>query len=202
MLYAVVDGLRRRAEPRLVAQCPSCEGPLIAKCGPIVTWHWAHRANDCDPWAEPESEWHREWKSVAEGQWGARVEVVARTGASVHRADIVLDSFRVVIELQHGYLSVADIEARESFWASAGYRLVWVYDARRFRDRLHFGHRGFWWKHGAKSMAAHRAPIWWDMGDRLSRVRVGVALNEMGRRVLGRVVETCEPARLPWAVAP
>jgi competence CoiA-like predicted nuclease len=28
---------------------------MIAKCGRIYIWHWAHDGSDCDPWHEPEA---------------------------------------------------------------------------------------------------------------------------------------------------
>lgn len=62
MLYALEDGEHRTARPQRGGKCPGCSGDLIAKCGEINAWHWAHRANDCDPWHEPESEWHIGWK--------------------------------------------------------------------------------------------------------------------------------------------
>jgi hypothetical protein len=46
--------------------CPLCSGPLIAKRGDIVIWHWAHKAkpNDRNGCPFAESAWHLSWKSA------------------------------------------------------------------------------------------------------------------------------------------
>ena len=150
---------------------------MIPKCGPIVCWHWAHRVLDCDPWSEPETTWHRTWK-----HHGYETEVVLRHGDEVHRADIVTIT-GLVIELQSGYLSADAIAARERFYG----RMWWLYHAT-WTDRLHFGRYGFWWKHGAKSMARHERPVHWDLGDEVWLVSVG--LSESGSCVLGKVLKT------------
>lgn len=175
MLYAA--GLQL-ATPRARGTCPGCDQTLIAKCGQIVTWHWAHENADCDPWSEPESEWHRGWKQHFVGL-GDAVEVVMPP----HRADIVTAT-GFTIELQSDYLPLEAIAARETFY---GPRLRWLYRCH-WGDRLHFGRSGFWWKHGAKSMTHHRRPIWWDMGDELIQVTLTLVTNDEGERVLGRVL--------------
>jgi len=174
--------------------CPSCGGALTAKCGKIVTWHWAHEVLDCDPWAEPESEWHLGWKRYFLTQ-GAHVEVVRPP----HRADVVTGR-GVVVELQSSYLNVDEIVDREAFY---GPQMQWIYRAH-WMDRLHFGRRGFWWKHGSQAMCRHRRPVWWDMGAELWKVQIsvvevdrfcfgedldGVKIYDTGtKRVLGRVL--------------
>jgi len=80
------------ATPGARSTCPGCGGELVAKCGRIVTWHWAHLAADCDPWSEPESEWHRRWKFWFLSHPGVRVEVPM----AEHRADVVLADGRIV----------------------------------------------------------------------------------------------------------
>jgi competence protein CoiA len=162
MLY---DALRNRPTPGARSSCALCDGELVAKCGQIVTWHWAHLAADCDPWSEPETQWHRRWKAYFEER-GAQVEVVM----GPHRADVVMPS-GLIIELQHDYLSTFDIAEREQFYGS---HLAWIYRAA-WLERLHWGPKGFWWKHGCKAMTAHRRPLYWDYGDEVARVQVSVA---------------------------
>ena len=189
----ILDCLGNEATPRARSLCPSCGGALIAKCGRVVTWHWAHEAADCDPWSEPESAWHIGWKRHFAAR-GARIEVVM----GPHRADVVTASGHI-IELQAGYLSVDEIAEREAFYGEA---LTWLYRCH-WTERLHFGPRGFWWKHGAKAMTTHRRPVFWDLGDELVRVSLNlVEQRELlawdserqvgtycttGHRVLGRV---------------
>ena len=189
----ILDRDGQEATPRSRSTCPSCDGRLIAKCGRINTWHWAHEAADCDPWSEPESEWHLGWKRHFAAQ-GARIEVVM----GPHRADVVTQKEQIV-ELQAGYLSVDEIAEREQFYGEA---LTWLYRCH-WSERLQFGRRGFWWKHGAKAMTTHRRPVYWDLDGELMRVSLnlverreylgwndeaGHAITYVaGHRVLGRV---------------
>lgn len=106
------------------ALCPACHGEVLAKCGDLIVNHWAHRARDCDPWSEPETEWHREWKSYAPIH---RQEVVI----GAHRADIVAAN-GVVVEIQHSNISGEEIRERERFYK----RLLWIFDARAGADRM------------------------------------------------------------------
>lgn len=182
MLY---DHLHREASPGARSTCPHCTGALTAKCGPIVTWHWAHIAADCDPWTEPESQWHIDWKRWYETHKGARIEVPM----GPHRADVVLPS-GTIIELQSHYLSAVTIAERERFY---GPKLQWLYRAH-WMQRVHFGERGFWWKQGSKAMTTHDQPVWWHTGDELLQVWTNavVRYDDWGttsERVLGSVLQ-------------
>jgi hypothetical protein len=201
MILAVADGgisrqPQRSGEP---GTCPHCAGPVRGKRGPIVIAHWAHLAADggCDPWAAGESDWHRAWKAWY-ARRGARIEVTIDHGRQRHRADVICGDGRIV-ELQHGYLPVAQITAREAFY---GPRLVWIYDAREWDGRLHRGRplgggwRGLWFKNGGKSLVAHAAPVWLDLGDRMARL-TGLGVSDDGSRLLGRI-RVCPH---PWAPA-
>ena len=187
----LLDKYGREATIGARSHCPTCDGQLVAKCGRIITHHWAHVAAECDPWAEPESEWHLSWKRWFRDDRDARLEV----GMGPHRADVVLPSGQVV-ELQSNYLSADEIAERESFYGD----MLWLYRCH-WSERLHFGRYGFWWKHGSKAMATHAKPVWWDMGDQLWRVELAVkgtwyAYGHRGEglysspyRVVGKVVK-------------
>jgi len=191
----MLDRYGLEASPGARSECSMCGGRLLAKCGQIVSWHWAHETLDCDPWAEPESEWHLGWKRYFASH-GARIEVVMGN----HRADVVTADGQIV-ELQSDYLSVEAIAAREEFY---GERLTWLYRCH-WSERLQYGRRGFWWKHGSKAMTQHQRPVWWDLDDELIRVDVNlVEQRELlawdpvanvghyavsGHRVLGRVLQ-------------
>jgi hypothetical protein len=168
-----------------------CE-PVIPKCGPIVTWHWAHTVCDCDPWTEPETEWHLQWKRLA-----FESEVVFRRDGQCHRADI-RTATGVVVELQHAYLDLPSIQARERFYD----RMVWLYRVT-WEDRLHFGRRGFWWKHGSKAMALSARTLFWDVeGPEIWKVSLGLVENELGNtRVLGRIVTVIARPRFEHWIA-
>ncbi|WP_394845220.1 competence protein CoiA family protein [Pendulispora brunnea] len=72
MLYAF-DSTGKRLTPAKGAAgtCPQCMNPVGAKCGNRKIWHWAHAKgrNECDPWAESETQWHRDWQSRADPEW-------------------------------------------------------------------------------------------------------------------------------------
>lgn len=174
------DGLVE-AQRGAAGECPACAQPVRPKCGPIVTWHWAHHANDCDPWSEPETAWHLAWKRTA-----TRSEVVMRRDGQCHRADL-LTATGIVVELQSDYLALDAIAARERFYG----RMVWLYRAT-WTERLHFGARGFWWKHGSKSMARSDRPIFWDLDGEIWRVSLGLVQGDS--RVVGRIRRAIEPA--------
>jgi competence protein CoiA len=167
MMYAELDGVRSEAHPGATgATCPICRGPVVAKCGRIVVWHWAHHTRpECDEWAESDSEWHRSWQTVVPAE---RREVIMGR----HRADIVTTQ-GLVVEVQHSNLSVDEIAEREFYYS----RMVWIFDAREAvrQERLDLrtkqgsapNYRTFRWKHPRKSIAACRAQVWLDLGNDL-----------------------------------
>ena len=119
MMYADTAEGRVEAAPGLTGTCPSCGYPCRPKCGQLVIWHWAHHARaDCDPWAEPMTEWHLGWQRAVPPE---RREVVM----GPHRADIVTASGGVV-EIQHSPIPPGVIGEREAFY---GAQMAWIFDA-------------------------------------------------------------------------
>lgn len=128
MQYALVNGLRSRANPGLAGVCQSCNSPVLAKCGDLRAWHWAHRGDRrCDPWWE-ETEWHVNWKSRFPTDWQ---EVLQRAESGErHIADIRTPD-GCVLEFQHSRLAVEERNAREAFYK----KMVWIVDGlARKRD--------------------------------------------------------------------
>jgi competence protein CoiA len=166
MRYALLGGDRAEASPRCRGTCPTCHGEVLAKCGRIVQWHWAHIADrDCDPWAEELTSWHLAWQD--------RVPSHAReVTLADHRADIFAAD-GTVIELQHSYLPPDEIDIRERFYR----RMVWIFDATEAysQGRLDLRERDGWvsfrWKHPRKSVALCRRPVLLDLGGSLLRLR-------------------------------
>ena len=133
MKFALVNGERQEPEPNLSGSCPSCGSPMISRCGEVRVRHWAHKGRrDCDPWWEPESEWHRNWKNQFPIGWQ---EVVRHApDGERHIADVRTEA-GCVIEFQHSYIKPEERRAREAFYRP----LVWVVDGlRRPRDRARF----------------------------------------------------------------
>jgi competence protein CoiA len=149
------------------ATCPGCAAPVIPKCGELVTWHWAHRADrECDPWAEHETPWHLEWKRRFPLDW---IEVTI----GPHRADVRTDD-ETVLEFQHSAITPAEIREREAFYE----RMVWLFDATAAATpksewdlpRLSLrpepkGYTTFRWTHPRRSLAAVTCPLWLDLGE-------------------------------------
>jgi Competence protein CoiA-like family len=172
VIFARYDGAIARAKPGQRGSCPSCDEEVIAKCGTIVIWHWAHLADRAcgDAWAE-ESHWHLLWKVWALDQ-GWEVEVPMEKRGVRHRADIVAPSGWVV-ELQHSALDARQIRAREDFYG----RLAWVWDMTEREERFVFNDRGtgFRWKRPMWSLCAIRRPLYLDFGGEEGLLRAHLA---------------------------
>jgi competence CoiA-like predicted nuclease len=117
--FALVDGERREAQPNLSGKCPTCDQPMIAKCGQLRVSHWAHRTTVlCDPWWENETEWHRNWKDQFPVDWQ---EFVCRAeNGEKHVADVRTDR-GWVIEFQHSHIKLEERRSRDTFYR----KLVW-----------------------------------------------------------------------------
>jgi competence protein CoiA len=133
MKFADIERQRHEAQLGLSATCPSCGAAVIAKCGDHRVWHWAHRGvRVCDPWWEPETEWHKVWKNKFPAGWQEVVHY-AQSGEK-HVADVKTQG-GIVIEFQHSFLKAKERAARESFYR----KMVWVIDGRRRkRDAAQF----------------------------------------------------------------
>lgn len=129
MRLALVDGKRVEARPGLSGSCPGCGGPMRAKCGEVLTWHWAHLNAECDPWSEPESEWHLAWKARFPEQYQ---EVVI----GPHRADV--KGPRAVLEVQRSGIEPAMIREREEFYGE----MLWMLKGEDFKERFNTRYLG------------------------------------------------------------
>ncbi len=129
MKFANIEGEQREAEKGLSAKCLHCGADMIAKCGPLKIWHWAHKgARTCDPWWENETRWHRAWKNEFPNGW-QEFRQIAENG-EWHVADVKSET-GWVLEFQHSYLKPEEREAREAFYKA----MVWIVDGtERKRD--------------------------------------------------------------------
>jgi hypothetical protein len=150
---ANVEGKKQLPFPKGRGTCPCCGGLLIAKCGQIVTHHWAHDAkDDCDPWSEPIGPWHLWWQNLV------RMDFVEVTRGP-HRADIVGNG-NVVIELQHSSISAEDIEAREAYYGN----MAWLFDATQRFASVNLGGRSFFSLGKTKHLELCKKPVFLDFG--------------------------------------
>lgn len=136
MQFAILHNERIEAyKTGLIATCPVCGENVRAKCGQIRLHHWAHiTKQDCDPWKEAETEWHRRWKERFPKEWRevVIVEVVDEHTHIKHRADIRTDK-GLTIEFQNSPISLDEVRQREHFYKN----LIWVVNAQKFQE--HFG---------------------------------------------------------------
>lgn len=187
MIYAIQDGNRVPATPRSRGTCPLCGGETVAKCGPITVWHWAHRAVDCDEWAEPDSQWHTDWQS--------RFPVDSQeVPIGNHRADVFING--TVVEIQHSGISATEMRQRERHYGA----MIWIFDARAAiaQDRLdirinrnnpELDYRTFRWKHPRRSLGVLREPVYLDLGGdvllRLGRIYTEAPCGGWGHATTG-----------------
>ena len=125
MKFSLINGQRQEAQPNLSGKCPACGQAMVARCGKINIWHWAHKGRRaCDLWWENETEWHRTWKGRFPESWQ---EVVHRAdNGERHIADVKTDH-GWVIEFQHSHIKPEEHRSRETFYR----KLVWVIDGKR-----------------------------------------------------------------------
>jgi competence protein CoiA len=150
MKFAFVNEQRQESQPNLIGKCQGCGNPMIARCGEIRVWHWAHRGRrHCDSWWENESQWHRDWKGQFPVEWQEIVHH-AKDGER-HIADVKTDA-GWVIEFQHSYIKPEERRSREGFYP----KLIWVVDGlRRKRDKAGFQRA---WNHHYTHSQAEDSP--------------------------------------------
>jgi hypothetical protein len=134
MKIALVNEERSEPSPRQRGLCPYCGLEMIAKCGKVRLWHWAHKSrSSCDPWWEPETEWHRRWKAQFPTAWQEVIHVDEASGER-HISD-VKTRFGLVIEFQHSPIETMELESREGFYKN----MIWIVDGDHgSTDRQYF----------------------------------------------------------------
>lgn len=131
MKFALVEGERREPQPKLTGKCPGCSEAVTAKCGTQRVWHWAHKGRlTCDPWWEPETQWHRAWKNLFPLSWQEVVLRSPQTGER-HIAD-VRAPHGLVMEFQHSAIDPTERISREKFYVN----MLWVVDCTRLKTDL------------------------------------------------------------------
>ena len=130
MLWALQDQQRIAPTPKQSAVCPGCGEPVLSKCGPIMTWHWAHKTNSC-PWnTEPETEWHRAWKQHFPDDW-------QEVKYGDNRADILTPAR--VVEIQNSPISADTVREREAVYGN----MIWIVNGAKFENKFKFSQH--WW---------------------------------------------------------
>jgi competence protein CoiA len=124
--FALVQGEKKEALPKLRGICACCGTETVAKCGRYTVWHWAHLSKEhCDPWWENETEWHRTWKNCFPVECQEVIHWDSKSGEK-HVADVKTRN-NMIIEFQHSTISQAEVAERESFYG----RMIWVINGNR-----------------------------------------------------------------------
>jgi hypothetical protein len=132
--FALINNKRVVATPQAEAVCVYCSAKMISKCGSKNVWHWSHvKSDNCDPWWENETEWHKEWKNHFNPENQEIVHFEQGTGEK-HIADVKTDN-NMVIEFQNSPLSEQELYARENFYGD----MFWVVNGEKFKERFHLG---------------------------------------------------------------
>ena len=184
MRYALVNDEKAEAQPKQKGRCPHCGGDMIAKCGRVKVWHWAHKGRPpCDPWWESETEWHRAWKDRFPVDWQEISHIDKETGEK-HIAD-VKNPHGLVVELQHSPIDPVEMHSREKFYG----RMIWIVDGTRGLDAAHF-HLGLEGQQPVqKNPLAYRV-TWWGKSQLLrnwgeAKAKVYI---DFGREIIWRLV--------------
>ncbi len=129
MFWALDDNdIRVRAGTHIPNQdyyCQLCGEKVFYRAGEKKQPHFAHKKGTyCkDSWKYDMSVWHISWKNRFPDE---AQEVVITVGEEKHRADVFING--KVIEFQHSSITSEDFKARNKFYTSQGYRVVWVFD--------------------------------------------------------------------------
>jgi len=107
--------------------CPCCGSKMVLRMGDIRIHHFAHPSDSIcrDTWHYDMTEWHYEWQNRFPKEYQ---EIVKTKDGQKHRADVLIESEKVVFEFQHSPLSPDEFEDRNSFYNSLGYKVIWIFD--------------------------------------------------------------------------
>lgn len=133
MIFAMINGEKRSPIAKGErTTCTGCGGTLKAVIPQFNSAHWRHENGDCDPWSEPEGEWHLAWKRRFNP---LNCEVFMRDPESqeTHRADVLCpqrEGKGNVLELQHSNISEEERTEREAFYSKDN-RMFWLLNMDR-----------------------------------------------------------------------
>lgn len=129
MLYAYNSENRKvTPEPKLTGKCIVCGNDMIAKCGEIVVWHWAHKvgSNECDNWYEPITSWHKGWIDLFDSD-ETEIMIEGDNKKEKHVIDIRTKRGNK-IDLQSKRLKINELEKRDKFWGGS----TWIINSEDF----------------------------------------------------------------------
>lgn len=109
--------------------CPICNKEVLQRKGQIKAHHFAHfpNSNCIDKWHYEMSDWHFDWQNRFDEKY---LEIVKTFQNKTHRADVLIEDEKVVIEFQHSDISIKEYEDRNYFYHKLGYKVIWLFDMR------------------------------------------------------------------------
>ncbi|MDO4864844.1 MAG: competence protein CoiA family protein, partial [Ruminococcus sp.] len=139
------------AFPRTAYLCEECGTRLIAKNqGLLRQHHFAHKPDEnskeiqrlCDIRSSLRtenqmSEWHKSWQNRFPEKWR---EVVFKDNGKIFRADICRENTKEIIEFQHSRITAEDFNARNEFYNSLGYTVIWLFDFDEIKGMYKYIH--------------------------------------------------------------
>jgi competence CoiA-like predicted nuclease len=124
MIWATKNNKRIRASPKEKATCPLCNQEVIAKCGEIKIWHWAHKnKTDCE--FEPETKEHLNMKFFLKDKLPHLI-IEYNLGFAI--ADLYDKIDNVAIEVQHSPISKDKFLERTKNYSNNGISVLWIFD--------------------------------------------------------------------------
>lgn len=110
--------------------CPGCGEKMVQRHGKILSHCFAHFPNSkcTDSWHYDESEWHVWFQSLFPKD---NQEVTLELDGKKHRADILYEERKTVIEIQGDRLTQSEFKARNEFFNALGFRVIWIFDESR-----------------------------------------------------------------------
>lgn len=132
MKYALLNNERIEPQKGIKnAICPICNEIVVPKCGQTKMHHWAHLSKqNCDPWWENETKWHRQWKNNFPVDCQEIIMHDNVTGEK-HVADVQTKT-GIVLEFQHSSMNIVEQQSREKFYKN----MIWIIDSRKYYDKF------------------------------------------------------------------
>ena len=168
MRYAIYNGKRAEAISGAVGHCECCNAE-VQGCHGGFHRYWRHiNMEDCDTWAEGETQWHIDWKQRFTASKSREEVLLRKDGQRGHRAD-VLTPRHVVVELQHSFLSAEELRDREEFYRQHAEGMIWLFDLTEKTDNFELTLKEnfytFRWKHMRLTSLTCGFPRYLDLGD-------------------------------------
>lgn len=168
-----VDGHQVAAQKGLKnVLCGCCKEQVLAKCGEIKIWHFAHeKKSQCEvALYGGMTKWHLEWQE----RFPEKCREITREYFGIrHRADVICNN--TVFECQKKMMPLEVMLERENFWRKAGYTFYWIFESQKVDSygepwfqilKTYNGDaRSFKWRHAPEIAANISGNILIDIGN-------------------------------------